>query len=46
VFAAGGVLEDDMNVELPFPRDAADDQVALTKAHVLKKFEELNLIAT
>ncbi|MGZ5383935.1 MAG: ABC transporter ATP-binding protein [Acidimicrobiia bacterium] len=46
VFAAGGVLEDDMNIELPFPRDAADDQVALTKAHVLKKFEELNLIAT
>jgi len=46
VFAAGGKLEDDMNVELPFPRDAADEQVALTKAGVLRKFEELNLIAT
>ncbi len=46
VFAAGGKLEDDMTIDLPFPRDAADDEVALTKAHVLKKFEELNLVAS
>lgn len=46
VFAAGGKLEDDMMIDLPFPRDAADDEVALTKAHVLKKFEELNLVAS
>ena len=46
VFAAGGRLEDDISIDLPYPRDAADEQVALTKAGVLRKFEELNLIAT
>jgi NitT/TauT family transport system ATP-binding protein len=46
VFSAGGVLEDDMDIDLPFPREAADEQVAVTKAGVLRKFEELNLIAT
>ena len=46
VFSKGGVLEDDINVDLPFPRDAADEAVAVAKAHVLKKFEELDLVAT
>ena len=46
VFSKGGTLEDDISVDLPFPRDGADDEVALTKAHVLKKFEELDLVAT
>jgi NitT/TauT family transport system ATP-binding protein len=46
VFAAGGRLEDDMAIGLDYPRDAADEQVALTKAGVLRKFEELNLIAS
>ena len=46
VFAKGGKLEDDIQVDLPFPRDPADDDVAVAKAHVLRKFEELDLVAT
>jgi NitT/TauT family transport system ATP-binding protein len=46
VFAKGGKLQDDMAVELPFPRDPADEAVAVAKARVLKKFEELELIAS
>ncbi len=33
-------------MDLPFPRDPADDKVALMKAEVLREFEELDLIAT
>lgn len=46
VFAKGGVLADDMEIDLPFPRDPADEAVALAKARVLKRFEDLNLIAS
>lgn len=46
VFAQGGKLQDDVTVGLPFPRDPSDDEVAVTKAHVLRKFEELDLLAT
>ena len=46
VFAKGGRLEDDIEIDLPFPRDPADDEVAVAKAHVLRKFEELDLLAT
>jgi NitT/TauT family transport system ATP-binding protein len=46
VFAKGGKLEDDIQIDLPFPRDGADEQVAVAKAHVLKKFEDLDLLAT
>jgi NitT/TauT family transport system ATP-binding protein len=46
VFAKGGVLKDDLNVELPFPRDPSDDAVAVAKAQVLRKFEELDLVAS
>lgn len=46
VFAKGGRLQDDINVDLPFPRDAADTEVAIAKANVLKKFEDLDLLAT
>jgi NitT/TauT family transport system ATP-binding protein len=46
VFAKGGRIKDDIEIDLAFPRDAADENVAITKAHVLQKFEELELIAT
>jgi len=46
VFAKGGRLEDDIQIDLPFPRDPADDEVAVAKAHVLRKFEELDLLAS
>jgi NitT/TauT family transport system ATP-binding protein len=46
ILAKGGKLRKDARVELPFPRDPADDAVALMKAEVLREFEELDLIAT
>jgi NitT/TauT family transport system ATP-binding protein len=46
ILAKGGKLREDLPVDLPFPRDPADDAVALMKADVLRKFEELDLIAT
>lgn len=46
VFAKGGRLEDDITVDLPFPRDPSDEAVAVQKARVLKKFEELDLVAS
>lgn len=46
VFAKGGRLEDDITVELPFPRDPSHEDVAIAKASVLRKFEEFDLLAT
>ena len=46
VFAKGGRLQDDIDISLPFPRDPSDEAVAVAKARVLRKFEELDLIAT
>lgn len=46
VFAKGGKLEDDLQIDLPFPRDPSDDEVAVAKAQVLRKFEELDLVAS
>jgi NitT/TauT family transport system ATP-binding protein len=45
IFGKGGQIREDMMLDLPFPRDAADDKVALAKANILRKFEELDLIA-
>jgi NitT/TauT family transport system ATP-binding protein len=46
ILAKGGKLRQDLSVDLPYPRDPADDKVALMKAEVLREFEELDLIAT
>jgi NitT/TauT family transport system ATP-binding protein len=46
ILATGGSLRENLEVDLPFPRDPSDDRVALMKADVLRKFEELDLIAT
>jgi NitT/TauT family transport system ATP-binding protein len=46
ILEKGGKLRKDVTLDLPFPRDPADDKVALTKAEVLREFEELDLIAT
>lgn len=46
IFEKGGKLREDMTIDLPFPRNPASDEVALAKAEVLRKFEELHLIAT
>jgi NitT/TauT family transport system ATP-binding protein len=46
IFGKGGRLREDLKIDLPFPRDPSDDAVALTKANVLRKFEELDLVAS
>jgi NitT/TauT family transport system ATP-binding protein len=46
MFAKGGRLEDDVEIDLPFPRDAADPKVALAKASVFQRFEELDLASS
>lgn len=46
ILARGGILRRDLNIDLPYPRDASDDQVALMKSEVLRQFEELNLVAS
>ena len=46
LFAKGGHLQDDIPVDLPYPRDPASDEVALAKAELLRKFESLDLVAT
>jgi NitT/TauT family transport system ATP-binding protein len=46
VFAKGGRLMEDIEVDLPFPRDTADEDVALAKASIFRKFEELDLLVS
>ena len=45
VFAKGGRLADDRKIELPFPRDVADQTVAIAKADVFRTFEEIGALA-
>jgi len=45
VFAKGGRLADDIKLTLPFPRDPADADVAVTKAEVFKTFEDIGALA-
>lgn len=46
VFGYGGKLQEDLTIDLPFPRDPSDESVAVEKAQILRKFEELDLVAT
>lgn len=46
IFAQGGQVREDIELDLPFPRDPADERVAVMKANILKKFEELDLVST
>jgi NitT/TauT family transport system ATP-binding protein len=46
LFARGGHLQEDMKVDLPFPRDPTSDTVALYKADIMRKFETLNVPAS
>jgi NitT/TauT family transport system ATP-binding protein len=41
-----GKMADDFAIDMPFPRDAADEQVAVTKARILRRFEDLDLVAS
>lgn len=46
IFGKGGVLREDLSIDLPFPRDPADEAVAVAKAAILRKFEELDLVSS
>jgi NitT/TauT family transport system ATP-binding protein len=39
VMGKGGFIQEIVDVDLPFPRDSADDAVALFKADLLRRFE-------
>ncbi len=45
VFAKGGRMADDLAMQLPFPRDVSDPDVALAKADVFKTFESIGALA-
>ena len=44
VFAKGGHFADDITVDLPFPREVSNAEVALTKADVFKVFETIGAV--
>jgi NitT/TauT family transport system ATP-binding protein len=46
VLRKGGHIEADLTIDLPFPRDSASDDVALAKANLLRRFEQMDLLAT
>jgi NitT/TauT family transport system ATP-binding protein len=46
VFAKGGRMREDLTIDLPFPRDPSDEKVAVAKASIMRKFEELDLVAS
>lgn len=39
IFGKGGQIQEIITIDLPFPRDPADDEVALFKADLLRRFE-------
>ena len=41
IMEKGGKMRADMTIDLPYPRDPGDPQVALLKAQVLREFEDL-----
>ncbi|WP_214103562.1 ABC transporter ATP-binding protein [Acrocarpospora catenulata] len=45
VFAKGGHLTEDIPMNLPFPRDSSDPDVALAKAEVFRIFEKIGALA-
>jgi NitT/TauT family transport system ATP-binding protein len=46
IFAPGGRMVDDIGIDLPYPRESTNDDVALAKAQILRRFEELDLLAS
>lgn len=42
LFAKGGHLQEELTVDLPFPRDPTSDEVALAKVEIMRKFESLH----
>jgi NitT/TauT family transport system ATP-binding protein len=46
VLRKGGHIEEQIDIDLPFPRDGGNPQVALAKADLLRRFETMDLVAT
>ena len=46
VLRKGGHIEEQIDIDLPFPRDGGSPQVALAKADLLRRFETMDLVAT
>jgi NitT/TauT family transport system ATP-binding protein len=46
VLRKGGHIEENITVDLPFPRDGGSPEVALAKADLLRRFEKMDLVAT
>jgi len=42
LFAEGGRLQEELTVDLPFPREPTSDEVALAKVEIMRKFESLH----
>jgi hypothetical protein len=45
VLSKGGSMADVVEIDLPFPRDPADDRVALAAADLLRRFHRVKDIA-
>ena len=46
VLRVGGYIADDIQIDLPFPRDPSQNEVALAKADLMRRFEQMDLLAT
>lgn len=46
ILGVGGRIAEDVPIDLPYPRDAGDDRVALAKADLLRRFERMDLVAS
>jgi NitT/TauT family transport system ATP-binding protein len=46
ILGTGGRIAADIPIELPYPRDPGDDAVALAKADLLRRFEQMELLAS
>ena len=46
VLRKGGHIEENITIDLPFPRDGGSPEVALAKADLLRRFEAMDLVAT
>jgi NitT/TauT family transport system ATP-binding protein len=46
ILAPGGKMVDDISIDLPYPREPTSDEVALAKADIMRRFEELDLLSS
>jgi NitT/TauT family transport system ATP-binding protein len=44
ILEKGGTLREDLKIDLPFPRDQSDPDVALLRAEVLRRFDDDHIV--